>query len=345
MSAWALIGLAVTVYDHLVYYSLTSAGIRNNYNFYSYASLNICVGVLAGLAGGSFLVYYVNGRYRHIAYYQSFLLIFISFIIISSSLIILVSLILSLMDPEPWSWDVMRVFLQDTAHLKNVMIWLTVLLLTQAILQVKDKFGNKVFLDFLIGKYHLPKEEVRIFMFVDLMSSTSIAEKLSNEKYHLMLRDFYADITDSIVSHAGEIYQYVGDEVVITWKYNLNENDRCLKCFFEMTKTIDDRTQRYLSNYGLVPQFKAGIHYGKVTVGEIGVLKRDITFSGDVLNTTSRIQGKCNELKVRILVSDDLISTFPRSDLFKSISLGNVELRGKERHLGVSTILSEYSVD
>ena len=47
--------------------------------------------------------------------------------------------------------------------------------------------------------------------------------------------------------------------------------------------------------YGVVPEFKAGFHVGFATVGEIGVLKKIIAFSGDVLNTTSRIQSNCNK--------------------------------------------------
>jgi adenylate cyclase len=54
-------------------------------------------------------------------------------------------------------------------------------------------------------------------MFVDLLSSTTIAEALGNEKYHNLLHDFYADITNPIIYNKGEIYQYVGDEVIVSW--------------------------------------------------------------------------------------------------------------------------------
>ena len=53
-------------------------------------------------------------------------------------------------------------------------------------------------------------------MFVDLISSTAIAEALGNKKYHSLLRDFYADMTNPIIYNKGEIYQYVGDEIVIS---------------------------------------------------------------------------------------------------------------------------------
>jgi adenylate cyclase len=47
--------------------------------------------------------------------------------------------------------------------------------------------------------------------------SRIIAEQLGDEKYHTLLKDFFADITIPIVENGGNIYQYVGDEVVIAW--------------------------------------------------------------------------------------------------------------------------------
>ena len=39
----------------------------------------------------------------------------------------------------------------------------------------------------------------------------------------------------------------------------------------------------YLQKYNVVPRFKAGAHIGNAIAGEIGIIKRDITYSGDVL--------------------------------------------------------------
>jgi adenylate cyclase len=118
-------------------------------------------------------------------------------------------------------------------------------------------------------------------MFLDINSSTTIAERLGNTKYHDLLKEFFADVTSPIIENKGEIYQYVGDEIVVTWASGDQvQYWNCIKCFFEIKLHIERHREKYLSNYGLVPSFKAGIHYGKVTVGEIGIIKRDITCSG-----------------------------------------------------------------
>jgi len=176
-------------------------------------------------------------------------------------------------------------------------------------------------------------------MFVDLVSSTAIAEKLDNIKYHQLLRDFYADITNTIIYNKGEIYQYVGDEIVISWKLKAGiDNNQCLKCYFDMRLAIVALKAKYQSTYGLVPDFKAGLHYGKVIAGEIGIIKRDITFSGDVLNTTSRIQGQCNAYGVKIISSDELLELLAYNNNYLRIPLGDIELKGKLSKVALSTL-------
>ncbi|MBL7858210.1 MAG: adenylate/guanylate cyclase domain-containing protein [Cyclobacteriaceae bacterium] len=93
-----------------------------------------------------------------------------------------------------------------------------------------------------------------------------------------------------------------------------------------------------MKNYNYAPAFKVALHYGQVIAGEIGIIKRDVTFSGDVLNTASRIQGKCKEYGVTILVSDDLLNLLPETNLFQRISIGDVELRGREQSILLSTL-------
>jgi adenylate cyclase len=88
----------------------------------------------------------------------------------------------------------------------------------------------------------------------------------------------------------------------------------------------------------LVPGFKAGIHCGKVVAGEIGVIKRDITYSGDVLNTTSRILSKCEEYSEEVIASSDLLSQLHYSETYIAKSLGTIILRGKTREIGLNSL-------
>ncbi len=214
--------------------------------------------------------------------------------------------------------------------LTNFFPWIPVFLLCIIFLQVSDKYGQGVFLKFMYGKYHSPKEETRIFMFLDIKSSTSIAEVLGSLKYFDLIYDFFYDATDAIIESRGEIYQYVGDEIVISWKLkNGIKNSNCLRCFFSIYDAIRSNSEKYETKYGLVPSFKAGVHYGIVTVGEIGVVKREIIFTGDVLNTTSRIQELCNKYNQKLLVSKDLLDMLEPESSLTADEIGQMNLRGR----------------
>jgi len=222
---------------------------------------------------------------------------------------------------------------------KNGIVWAIVVSLTQLLLQVNSKFGQGIFWDIIRGKYNTPKLESRIFMFLDLNSSTSIAETLGDKKYHQLLKDLFTDITNPILDNKGEIYQYVGDEVVIAWRQNDGvANNKCIQCFFDIKEHLHSLQGKYLDKYKLSPSFKAGIHCGEVVAGEVGIIKRDITYSGDVLNTTSRIQGLCKEFQEELIVSNDLLEELKLAKNYRTQLLGSIKLRGKEKEMSLVAV-------
>jgi adenylate cyclase len=169
-------------------------------------------------------------------------------------------------------------------------------------------------------------------MFLDLRSSTSIAENLSNKAFSAFIRDYFFDISDAIMMYKGEIYQYAGDGVIIVWPLG-SRNINCIRSFYKMEEIIEKKKATYLAKYGLVPQFKAGIHVGRVIVTSVGKLKKEIVYHGDVLNTTARIEGKCNDLKQDLLISEDMLHVIRMTDDLLVEEKGVIELKGKANKL------------
>jgi adenylate cyclase len=144
-------------------------------------------------------------------------------------------------------------------------------------------------------------------MFLDMKASTTLAEQLGEATYFNLLKDCFADMTGPILDNAGEIYQYVGDEIIVCWPVDKGlEQGRCVRTFFAIKQQLQRRAAYYEEHYGVQAVFKAGFHFGQVMAGEIGVIKRDITYSGDVLNTASRIQAMCNAYDTDHLISGPL---------------------------------------
>jgi len=199
--------------------------------------------------------------------------------------------------------------------------------------------GQHALVSFVSGKYHTPVEEERVFMFLDIKASTTIAEKLGHTRYHAFLNDFFYDITPAIIESKGEIYQYVGDEVVVTWPKERGLRDaNCINCYFRISAAIAKLAARYERKYGFVPTFKAGYHYGLVTAGLIGDIKRDIVFHGDTVNTASRIRSECSVVKRDLLLSGHLLDRLSISSYLTPESMGKIKLRGKEEEIELYTI-------
>jgi adenylate cyclase len=237
-------------------------------------------------------------------------------------------------------WNNVWAFFFSYSFLSVGLYMAATILVSQFYTEVSENLGHGVLNNFLTGKYHTPKEEERIFMFLDMRSSTTIAESLGHVQYFEMLREYYSDLSEPIIKYSGEIYQYVGDEIIVSWKLNKGlQDNNCIQCFFGMKAAIQMQTKKYKEKFNVFPEFKAGFHLGNVTTGEIGVIKKDIIFTGDVLNTTARIQGLCNTYKVDIIISDDLRKKLNIDPRFQIKTLGENELRGRNEKIELFTIL------
>jgi adenylate cyclase len=198
-------------------------------------------------------------------------------------------------------------------------------------MQMNRMIGTNVLRYFLAGRYHRPTAEERIFLFLDLERSTALAERLGSARYFELLRRFVDDLTDPIVAARGEIYQYAGDEVVVTWP--LAEGVRaanCIRCFFWSQDAVAREAARYARDFGMVPRFRAGLHGGTVTAGELGDLRRQIVFVGDILNTAARLEEYAKRAGLDLVVSDSLLRRLELPPGIEARRCGELDLRGKE---------------
>ena len=86
-----------------------------------------------------------------------------------------------------------------------------------AIYELVRLIGGRVLLNVILGRYRHPIREDRVMMFLDLTSSTSLAEALGEVRMQELLTRFFFDIDEPIVAHGGEVHAYVGDEVIVSW--------------------------------------------------------------------------------------------------------------------------------
>lgn len=173
----------------------------------------------------------------------------------------------------------------------------------------------------------IPREEERIFLFLDLNSSTRLAEELGHIRYSELLRACFADLSLSVRKYKATVYQYVGDEAVLSWGGHLPAEGVSL--FFDFENTLRKRTSFYEDKFGCVPTFKASIHGGKVAVTRLGVLRQHKVYHGDVLNACARMLDVCRKVGSQLIVSERVAHHLEVSDPFIVHWRGSVELRGK----------------
>ena len=225
-------------------------------------------------------------------------------------------------------------FFNDAFHsywlMEKLPSLLLIFFMTQLIIEIIEKYSPGIFFDVFLGKYVHPRIEKRIIMFIDLKDSTPIAEKLGHKDYFRFIRDFIYFISIALIEYNGRIYQYVGDEIVVSWPYNSTNTKRCMDSLIEARKLLQKNGERFRRKYGITPEFRVGIHAGEVTIGEIGLIKKDLAMSGDTMNTTARIRSACSELKQKFIVSKDFIDAIDLKE-WQSESLGIVDLKGKDK--------------
>ena len=189
---------------------------------------------------------------------------------------------------------------------------------------------------FLMGRYRFPVEEERIFLFADLAGSTSLAERLGPHLYSRFIGDCFRDISEAILAWKGQVYQYVGDEIIVSWPFSQGiAGAACVECFFGMRELLAERRERYESIYGCAPHFRGGIHGGPVVTTWVGLAKVELAFHGDALNAASRIQGLCSAHDEACLISGPILRQLRLPDGLSSLALGEVALRGKDEMIDV----------
>ena len=342
--SYLLINWYITFYNEALWSASFSLGTVPENNFWVNLLVNSLVGILAGLFGGYLLLKVHKTVFRRTSFqlaigyaFLAFLATFVLVTFATASIFLMLEQKHAFLSPAFLTMAVERMF--TPLVLVYFLLWLVIAMFTIFMLQVNDKFGPGILKKFIMGQYHQPRTEDRIFLFLDMKSSTTIAEKIGNQRYFRLLHDVFSDIADSILDYNGEIYQYVGDEVVISWPLTSGLADHnALMCFADIRSRLADLAPYYELTYGVVPTFKAGLHHGSVTAGELGSIKRDIVYSGDVLNTTARIQELCNHFGVDFLVSDHTISLFEQTPWFTAVPLGNRSLMGREETIDLHTV-------
>jgi len=297
--------------------------------------------VLIGFAGGFMVgaaeLFWLRRRFRTLGFIPHLLVKSIAILAILYGAF----LALNLLDVflEDVTWSVYAEVALESETLIGLLEVFGIITFLLFFVHLDRLLGPGVLVGLVTGRFHRPRRESRIFMFLDLKGSTALADTLEAERYFAFMHRYFSEMAEPILEANAEIYQYVGDEVVLSWSMEDGlEDAACVHAFFLIQDRIASQRSAFLSEYGTVPEFKAGMHAGEVVVAQIGELKSEIVYSGDVLNTTARIQALCNELGHPLLVSRGLADELSLGPEYVVEPLGAFHLRGKGEPVSLTGI-------
>ena len=198
------------------------------------------------------------------------------------------------------------------------------------LLAISNLIGPRALSNFITGRYHVPVAENRFVLFVDIAGSTGLAERLGGVGIHRLLDRTFRLLTQAVVDYRGEVLNYVGDEIIVTWPEARGAVDwRPLRCFLAMREALAKAASQFEREFGAAPKIRGSLHFGTVTVGEIGDVKRAIVFNGDAMNIASRLEQLSREIDGGFLASTAARAAFRTASPVALRELGQVPIRGR----------------
>ncbi len=212
-------------------------------------------------------------------------------------------------------------------------------LIIHFVLQTQRIVGGKVLTYFLLGRYNTPVVEERIFMLLDIVGSTAIAQRLGDSEALRLISRFFFDIAEPIRRFDGETDNYIGDEIVVSWPMESRTgNARCLRCYAAICAKMAQNHDAYVRDFGEAPGIRIGIHGGPVAAGECGDNKRQVVFIGDTINVAKRLQEACRDFDRQVLISGNLLDRIELPAELRSEKLGSTILRGRNEETDIYSI-------
>jgi adenylate cyclase len=206
-------------------------------------------------------------------------------------------------------------------------------------IQMRHLIGPRTLANILLGRYHRPIKEERLFVFFDLRESTQIAAKIGDERFHALLSSVFADADREVVDHGGEVHSYIGDALIATWPLgDVKRNGRAVLAAFAIVDGLAKATAKYRRLFGVTPRFRVALHGGPVIAGECGDSKRQITYLGDVLNVAARLEQLAKTIDADFVASADMLQRLALPPDVHVLDRGEHALKGVSKPLHIISL-------
>ncbi|MEL6504654.1 MAG: adenylate/guanylate cyclase domain-containing protein [Pseudomonadota bacterium] len=329
----------------LIFGTIVSGFVGELYGRYFYPTFDddpwrgFRTGAMIGLVSIAIEIYYIRSQrntwIRRVAFLPGLLVRILVLTILVRALLISNELISDWIRGIP-----LAVAPEPMEELRDTLFSMGVVIVFVVISQLASLIGIKRFINLVVGRYFRPSQEDRQFLFIDLVGSSQLARKLGDINFHEFLADFFHLIDRPIASAGGEIVSYVGDAAIVTWPLTDKgkRNARSLQALQQIDIIVRNRSAAFEERYGHPPRFRAALHGGPVVVGECGNMRRQVTFLGDVVNMTARMDEWAKGAGEARVISTSLLASMELPDGVTGEPLGEHILRDSNEALALSRL-------
>lgn len=168
----------------------------------------------------------------------------------------------------------------------------------------------------------------------DAESFASFAENIEPRELKNRLNRYYDLLFQPVRDGDGTILDIVGDAMLAFWENNpcpVKSRLQACKAALEIQARIADAGAKN-REFSILPT-RIGLHAGEMIIGNVGAGDHfEFRAVGDMINTTSRIEGLNKHLGTRILASEQVANELDGVVIRRA---GKFRLKGKENHLEI----------
>jgi len=177
-----------------------------------------------------------------------------------------------------------------------------------------------------------------ICLSTDAEQYSSLAERMDPKDLTFFMNRYYEAIFRPVRSHGGTVSDVVGDSVLAIWVASYPEVDlRRKACFAALDIVASLRKFNEESELFKLPT-RIGLHSGMIMLGSVGALDHyEYRPVGDIVNTTTRIEGLNKQVGTRILITRDVISQMGD---FLTREIGEFKLVGKSKPVVIYELIA-----
>jgi class 3 adenylate cyclase len=223
------------------------------------------------------------------------------------------------------------------AHLKRVLDRLKKTDIKEWLLYKFEGFLGRNVIQYILKTdtiEHTVKKIHSTVLFSDIRDFTTFSEKISPEDLIETLNDYLSVMTNIILKYGGEIDKYIGDAIMAVYNSE-SKQETAVNSLISSWHMINEL---YLFNKTLIDKKKKplrigiGIHSGEVIAGTMGSsYRKNYTVIGDVVNTSSRIEGLTKKYGLSILLSEDTYALCKHLDDMHFREIDKVLMKGKNK--------------